>query len=159
MTGEANTLYRAFDSAGALLYVGIAESWPDRFRGHKRTSEWFSQIATLTLEVHSSRDAARAAERAAIEAEHPAHNTVFAAAPRQAPKRHNRTAARSIRSSTFANANSLASGKLAEHILILRSAGCSFAQIARRLHSSFGIEVSAVTLADWHDRLTEEQAA
>lgn len=64
-----------------------------------------------------------------------------------------------IDSPTYRMADRLARGHLADEIVTLRRDGVSWAGIASRLYADHGIEVSAVTLADWHDRLTEEQAA
>lgn len=68
------TLYRLFDADGALLYIGIAGNPGRRFGQHGTNKTWWSQVATITLEHHPTRDAADAAERAAILAEQPLHN-------------------------------------------------------------------------------------
>lgn len=67
-------LYRHFDAGGRLLYVGISVNALARLAGHKSNSEWFSQIATVTVEHFSRRRDAEKAERRAIREEKPEHN-------------------------------------------------------------------------------------
>ena len=75
MTGtESCTLYRLYSIDGALLYIGIAGSWPRRMAEHARQQPWWRDVADLKLEVHPTRAAAETAERDAIRAEKPAHN-------------------------------------------------------------------------------------
>jgi DNA-binding Xre family transcriptional regulator len=58
-----------------LLYVGIGGCVICRtFLAHSRHSHWFSEIATITVEMREDREAARAAETTAIETEHPKYN-------------------------------------------------------------------------------------
>jgi excinuclease UvrABC nuclease subunit len=67
-------LYRHFDASGCLLYVGISLSHVSRFAKHRDRSEWFKSIATVTVEWFDTRKLAMAAEKAAIEREHPKFN-------------------------------------------------------------------------------------
>jgi hypothetical protein len=67
-------LYRHFDTAGVLLYVGISLSTLNRLAQHKTDSHWFEEIARIEIERHPSRAAALAAERKAIANENPRHN-------------------------------------------------------------------------------------
>lgn len=67
-------LYRHYDSDGALLYVGISTSPDDRHKQHERNSKWFKFVAATDVEWLDSSDAARAAERLAIEDESPLFN-------------------------------------------------------------------------------------
>lgn len=68
------TLYRNYDKNGLLLYVGIAEDESRRRKEHKSTSTWFKHTASITVEEHESRGAARLAEKEAIDRENPLHN-------------------------------------------------------------------------------------
>jgi hypothetical protein len=79
MRDETTTLYRHFDASGALLYVGVSLSSLDRLADH-RGSRWHSDIATVTLEHFSNREAALDAECDAIKSENPKYNI---ARPRQ----------------------------------------------------------------------------
>lgn len=67
-------LYRHFDVAGRLLYVGISLSAVHRLTQHRTGSPWFNEIAKITIEWFASRTAALDAELVAIRTEHPAWN-------------------------------------------------------------------------------------
>jgi Initiator Replication protein len=67
-------LYRHFDSAGHLLYVGISLSAVSRLAQHQQTAAWFRDIANVTVEQYPSREMVLNAEREAIIAEHPRFN-------------------------------------------------------------------------------------
>jgi predicted GIY-YIG superfamily endonuclease len=68
------TVYRAFDTDGALLYVGSSTNPLARLTQHAATRWWWTQVVTVTLEHHRSPSAALAAERAAIRDEAPRHH-------------------------------------------------------------------------------------
>jgi hypothetical protein len=74
MSSAKTALYRHFDSAGTLLYVGISISAANRLSQHMHGSPWAREIASMTIEHHDSRAAAEAAERVAIKAEKPLWN-------------------------------------------------------------------------------------
>lgn len=67
------TLYRAYDDAGRLLYVGIAGS-PFARLGQHNGAGWTRHAVSITLERHEDREAAAAAELAAIRTEDPVWN-------------------------------------------------------------------------------------
>lgn len=67
-------LYRHFDAAGDLLYVGISLSAIGRLAQHRASADWFDQIAKVEIEQFETRDLALAAEAAAIDTERPRHN-------------------------------------------------------------------------------------
>lgn len=75
---DRTALYRFFDSAGALLYVGITSSPSARFAMHSKKSQWWKDVdhARTTVEHHESRTLAAAAELAAIKSEGPRWNIV-----------------------------------------------------------------------------------
>lgn len=77
------TLYRHFDDAGRLLYVGISLAAVARLVDHTSVSRWADKIATVTLVHYQTRAEAHAAERAAIIAERPVYNLVRYGAPLQ----------------------------------------------------------------------------
>ena len=68
------TLYRFFDKDSNLLYVGITNTWHQRFHQHERTAGWFSRVAHATFEPYESREAVEAAELVAIKTENPQFN-------------------------------------------------------------------------------------
>lgn len=71
---ERTALYRFFDRAGQLLYVGISGDTESRWRQHAETKLWWSDVTEKTTEWFDSRPGALDAERVAIRAEKPLHN-------------------------------------------------------------------------------------
>jgi hypothetical protein len=72
---DQGTLYRLFDAAGHLLYIGeTGRGWPQRMREHLRDKSWFHEIARVELQHFPSKADAVLAEAAAIQAEQPRHN-------------------------------------------------------------------------------------
>lgn len=71
---EPTCLYRHFDHAGVLLYVGISLTAAERLSRHHLESPWFRDVANITLEWHPCRDSALKAERRAIRTERPRFN-------------------------------------------------------------------------------------
>lgn len=67
-------LYRLFDTAGQLLYVGIATSPRTRRYAHREEKRWWPQVAREEVEWFPSRTAAKSAEKIAIKAEDPLYN-------------------------------------------------------------------------------------
>src|SRR5688572_17357580 len=70
----AHQLYRHFDSAGALLYVGIALCSIQRLGQHKLGAAWFQRIATVRIEHYPDVRSALRAEVKAIREERPIFN-------------------------------------------------------------------------------------
>jgi predicted GIY-YIG superfamily endonuclease len=68
------SLYRHFSETGDLLYIGVSLSTLVRLGQHAKHSGWFASIARVEVEHFDNREAALAAERAAIENEAPLHN-------------------------------------------------------------------------------------
>ena len=69
-------LYRLYDGAGRLLYVGITNSPRHRFGQHAATKVWWGQVAVRELAYYPNRAAVEEAERYAIRRERPLHNVV-----------------------------------------------------------------------------------
>ena len=67
-------LYRHYDAANRLLYVGISLSQSSRLEQHMQDSKWAADIATIKIEYFSSRNEAFHAEKTAIQAEYPIWN-------------------------------------------------------------------------------------
>lgn len=73
------TLYRFFDERDQLLYVGIAGNPGRRFDQHAKGPDgkpWWPRVVRSTMEHFDTREAALAAEAAAIITEGPLHNVV-----------------------------------------------------------------------------------
>lgn len=85
-----HALYRFFDDADCLLYIGITLDPGSRWKAHRDDKPWWHEVTRIAVEVHSSRKAVLEAERAAIVQEHPKHNIVHnrgtSAAPRPVPQ-------------------------------------------------------------------------
>ena len=67
-------VYRCFAGDGRLLYIGFTAQLGTRMAGHKRSSPWWPEVAKVTRQEFTSEPAALAAERLAIQSEHPAYN-------------------------------------------------------------------------------------
>lgn len=67
------TLYRAYDDAGQLLYVGMSISPLARLEQHAN-GPWMAHVANVTFERYPDRETAAAAERSAIRCEDPVFN-------------------------------------------------------------------------------------
>jgi predicted GIY-YIG superfamily endonuclease len=73
---SVTTLYRFHDTDGELLYVGITERGPERWKAHRKDKSWWTDVTSITTEHYDTRTEALDAERAAIIAEQPKHNVV-----------------------------------------------------------------------------------
>lgn len=73
-TDRKTSLYRHYDAAGRLLYVGISFSAITRTAQHAAYSPWWDDVARMDVERFSSRAEAEAAEIVAIREERPLFN-------------------------------------------------------------------------------------
>jgi predicted GIY-YIG superfamily endonuclease len=72
------TVYRVYDDADRLIYVGCTYDLDKRIRAHRGGSWWRSQIArVVAVAQYPARREALAAERHAIETEAPRWNRMF----------------------------------------------------------------------------------
>lgn len=76
MAEVPHVLYRLFNAAGALLYVGITSNLDERLKDHRsdKRKTWWPQVAQVTVEHHPTELDARRAESKAIRSEEPAWN-------------------------------------------------------------------------------------
>jgi predicted GIY-YIG superfamily endonuclease len=74
MGGSTYILYRFFSADEQLLYVGMTRNPARRFEKHSGDKSWWGEIARIEMQQFGTIEELRAAERAAIEAEHPVHN-------------------------------------------------------------------------------------
>ncbi|AUQ74726.1 hypothetical protein PhaeoP71_01865 [Phaeobacter piscinae] len=72
--GARTSLYRHYDGDGRLLYVGISLCHLTRLGQHRSSSEWFWDIANITVEHFETREQAVAAEAEAVRLEVPKCN-------------------------------------------------------------------------------------
>ncbi|MGW2813319.1 GIY-YIG nuclease family protein [Streptomyces sp. NPDC001415] len=83
--GSATALYRLYDSADRMLYVGVTKDPPARFAAHRRGKPWWPNVARREVTWWPTRHKACEAESAAIWNEAPLHNE--AGTPRDNAKR------------------------------------------------------------------------
>jgi predicted GIY-YIG superfamily endonuclease len=74
MATLATAVYRFYDDADRLLYVGITSNLPTRFRDHQSGSSWWTEQRRATVVWMDSRAEAADEERAAICSEKPQCN-------------------------------------------------------------------------------------
>ena len=67
-------VYRFYDEAGELLYIGYTADPYTRWRQHSRKSEWAPLAAFVRVERYAYEDLARSAETTAIRSESPRFN-------------------------------------------------------------------------------------
>lgn len=77
--GPRYNLYRCFDAAGRLLYIGITRRGMNRAIDHHE-KPWWDEVATMTWQRFATRAEVMAAERDAIMSEAPAYNIAHKAA-------------------------------------------------------------------------------
>lgn len=70
------SLYRYFDAAGLLLYVGITRRMSARLLQHARQAEWWPRVSDSTIEHFPDSRSAAAAEAEAIRRELPIFNVI-----------------------------------------------------------------------------------
>ena len=72
---KLTALYRLYDLAGALLYIGVSDKPLVRWTQHAAEKPWWPEVSKLTLAWYDTRELALAAELCAIGAERPRHNS------------------------------------------------------------------------------------
>jgi predicted GIY-YIG superfamily endonuclease len=77
MSGKTNVLYRFYSNGGQLLYVGITVNPPARWRTHREDKDWWAEVVGITVETYGGQEELAAAERRAIQVEHPLYNVVY----------------------------------------------------------------------------------
>lgn len=92
-----HVLYRFYDEADELLYVGITYSPAERFKAHRSLSQWWSQAAKVTMTRYLNRRELAEAEIKAIKSENPRYNRTYA--ERQPRPRPTEKPIRKLRSS------------------------------------------------------------
>jgi predicted GIY-YIG superfamily endonuclease len=68
------TLYRFYDSANELLYIGISINAYERAKQHQASQSWWPEVAFIKLENFETRTDVLEAEKLAIGAEKPKYN-------------------------------------------------------------------------------------
>lgn len=74
--GRTHSVYRIYDEAGMLLYVGYTSRGHARQLEHIATKPWARDVAETHWEHYDSREDALAREKRLIRSHHPVHNVV-----------------------------------------------------------------------------------
>lgn len=80
---EPHVVYRIYDAADSLLYVGVSADFEARFRDHKNRAVWADDYSRHELTWYPDRWKAESAETAAIMTEQPAYNVAQVPPPRR----------------------------------------------------------------------------
>ncbi|WNI19200.1 hypothetical protein [Actinacidiphila sp. ITFR-21] len=83
-TSRRAAVYRLYNEAGALLYIGSAYDPDHRCKSH-HVKPWWPQVAQRVDEWHPSREAAYVAETEAIATERPGRNRISGPGPVRLP--------------------------------------------------------------------------
>lgn len=79
-------LYRFFDPAGNLLYVGVTSRPRDRWHVHSKRAPWWPLVASVSITDERMKEVkARRVETAAIHSERPLHNVAKTLRPSSTP--------------------------------------------------------------------------
>jgi predicted GIY-YIG superfamily endonuclease len=70
-------LYRLYDSAGQLLYLGLSNAPERRWEEHARSKFWWHLVARKTVTWHQDRETAERLEAEGISAEKPLHDLAW----------------------------------------------------------------------------------
>lgn len=77
---STHALYRFFDAGGDLLYVGVTNDPGRRWGRHANDKPWWHEVDRIEIERYPDRESVLAAERKAIQEEHPRYNVAHVAA-------------------------------------------------------------------------------
>lgn len=69
-----HVLYRMYGPVDEILYIGVTDDPPARFKGHRHIQRWWNQVCTIKLDRYMTREELEAAEREAIASEAPLYN-------------------------------------------------------------------------------------
>ena len=76
LRGLPTDVYRAYDSDGRLLYVGMSVNVFQRLKQHRYEAPWYSQVSSVRVEQYKDWRTARHVEGYAIKHEHPQWNVM-----------------------------------------------------------------------------------
>lgn len=76
-TDDPTAVYRLYDEAGSLLYVGISKHPEKRFVEHEQLQFWWHEVSETVITWYDSREEAKEAEDDAILTENPRHDRTW----------------------------------------------------------------------------------
>jgi hypothetical protein len=97
---KPTTLYRLYDAAGVLLYVGVATNPGGRLKDHAKGKPWWPDVADVRVELYGTTKDTAQAERTAVRAENPKHNVVRFKPPKPPQAAQAKTAAGAAQAKT-----------------------------------------------------------
>ena len=74
-------VYRCFNAAGVVIYIGATAHYLKRIKQHETESPWWPEVADVTVERYRSKPDAFTAERTAIYFGNPVHNVTHRSHP------------------------------------------------------------------------------
>lgn len=74
MSAGSNVVYKLYDAAGVLLYVGVTDNWERRRKHHAVVQPWFPLVSRVETEAAPSRDDALLRERELVRSLDPLYN-------------------------------------------------------------------------------------
>lgn len=81
LAGDATAVYRNYDAADSLLYIGISDHFGRRWEQHAKVQPWWPHVRRQTVTWYATRAEALAEEATAIHEERPAFNVTHNAMP------------------------------------------------------------------------------
>lgn len=69
-----HVVYRFFDANDNLLYVGSTRHWATRLDTHRRSAEWYPEVARHEVTAYATMEEAREQERTLIATAAPWYN-------------------------------------------------------------------------------------
>jgi predicted GIY-YIG superfamily endonuclease len=73
---NSHYVYRLYNEADDLLYVGCTNDPKTRRYGLKQTKDWWPEVARFRLTVYPNREHALRVEKSVIASEHPRYNVI-----------------------------------------------------------------------------------
>lgn len=73
-SSERTAVYRFFNGDGTLIYVGVTNDIPTRWRHHAKNKPWWPEVVEQRATWYPTREAALAVEDQVIVAESPTYN-------------------------------------------------------------------------------------
>jgi predicted GIY-YIG superfamily endonuclease/antitoxin (DNA-binding transcriptional repressor) of toxin-antitoxin stability system len=144
LDGYRTALYRLYDAAGTLLYIGISHQPDVRFEQHAKLKDWWPRVARREVEWFDDRPSAAAAEAAAIRREDPERNGTYSL----------RRKRRTVRDEVTADGTREVSASLARPMIstLIRGVGQGGEAVVLLEH---GRRAAAIVSVDFYERACE----
>ena len=164
-------VYRLYDAADRLLYVGMTNDTGQRLRDHKRTKPWWGEVYRQEIQAASTRADAFFIEAAAILRERPAYNLDIPSLDRYDVLKSRSTVAdpmttgdriaaleHQLREARRENARNAADSRAAAELLAAENASLRASAVTAAAERRSAQESLLATVGIWRD-LAEKSAA